>query len=109
MQPSSPIEYGPRTVAVDARAHHDLHHGVVVALALRQQKTINICFVSASSQERLTATVKNLELRTPASWHATETRAEFQCLHCGFVAMAQFLLWSGHNANVVVAQATTTP
>ena len=27
--PGSPIEYGPRTIALDARAHHDLHHGVV--------------------------------------------------------------------------------
>ena len=33
MQPSSPIEYGLRTIAHDARVHHDLHHGVLSTLA----------------------------------------------------------------------------
>ena len=33
LQPTSPIECGPRTVALDARAHHDLHHGVAAACA----------------------------------------------------------------------------
>ena len=45
MQPTSPIECGPRTVALDARAHHDLHHVNVAASA-----TTTICFCSSTAR-----------------------------------------------------------